>query len=189
MATCSNNHAVPPGQAFCGVCGAPAATPAAAAGGPVPITHPTSWIIAGGAAAAIGSFLPWGTATAPFIGTVSRSGMDGGDGVFTLVLGAALLLLGMASRQAATSGTSNKRTAIIVVALILGVLVAFEASDISDRLREAEDASDLIVTSIGSGIWLLGAGVVACLIGAFVLPSSSRSTPARSMVDGSGWGA
>ena len=39
----------------------------------------------GGLLIVLGSFLPWLTATAPFVGTISRNGMEGGDGIITLI--------------------------------------------------------------------------------------------------------
>jgi integrase len=47
----------------------------------------------GGALAVVGSFLPWITATAAFLGTITRSGLDGrGDGMVTLVGGLVAVL-------------------------------------------------------------------------------------------------
>lgn len=50
--------------------------------------------IASGAVMAVGSMLPWITATAPLVGTVNVSGTDG-DGVITLTLGVVIALVGV----------------------------------------------------------------------------------------------
>src|SRR5687767_2421273 len=53
-------------------------------------------ILAAGLLMVLGAFLPWVSATAAFIGTISRSGLDqGGDGVLTLILGGLTALLGV----------------------------------------------------------------------------------------------
>src|SRR5205823_1570587 len=52
-------------------------------------------VLLGALGLAVGSFLPWLTATAPFVGTISRSGLDGGgDGILTLIAGIVVGLLG-----------------------------------------------------------------------------------------------
>lgn len=47
----------------------------------------------------VGSLLPWITVTAPLVGTVSRSGLDGGgDGTILVILGVVLAILGETAR-------------------------------------------------------------------------------------------
>ncbi len=54
-------------------------------------------ILVAGVLAVVGSFLPWITATAAFVGTISRNGIDGGgDWVITIVLGLVIALMGVA---------------------------------------------------------------------------------------------
>src|SRR5262245_20666262 len=50
-------------------------------------------VIAAAAAIAIGSFLPWATVSAPLVGTISKSGVQGGDGIVSLVGAGVLALL------------------------------------------------------------------------------------------------
>lgn len=71
-----------------------AATPREGARPPLPIT--TILVIGGGAFLVIGEFLPWLTATAAFVGSVPRSGLDYGDSVGTLALGRITVLIGVA---------------------------------------------------------------------------------------------
>jgi hypothetical protein len=67
---------------------------------------PWAWAtLAGGIGLIVGSFLPWVTATAVLIGTVSVSGMSG-DGIFTLATGGVVALVGALAltRGVRTSG-------------------------------------------------------------------------------------
>jgi hypothetical protein len=51
--------------------------------------------VLGGLLIVLGSFPPWLSFTAPFGGTVTRNGMEGGDGIITLILGVVTILIGV----------------------------------------------------------------------------------------------
>lgn len=142
-------------------------------------------MIAGAAAVAVGSFLPWLKATAPFVGTITTSGVDnGGDGVVTLGLAVAIAALALRSRAGA--GRWAKIAGGVVLAALV-VLVAYEVRDISSRFAAAEAESDLVTTSYGSGLFLMGAGILAAGVGWLqMLGTSRRPIPAShpSGVDG-----
>jgi DNA-directed RNA polymerase subunit RPC12/RpoP len=51
-------------------------------------------VLAGGASATVASFIPWISIRSGF-GSVSAQWLEGGDGIITLILGIAMVLLGM----------------------------------------------------------------------------------------------
>jgi hypothetical protein len=122
-----------------------------------------AWLlIAGGLALVIGAFLPWVTISAPFIGTLSKSGIDGGDGWITLALGATLAVFGF--RVLKDQGTLPF-AAGLVVAGIAGAMTLFEMTDVSNRISDVRDAADGMTSAhIGVGLWLSAAGVVAAVV-------------------------
>lgn len=128
-------------------------------------------ILIGGALACLGSLLPWITATAAFVGTISRNGFDGGgDGIFTAGLGLVIALMGIAIL--ARSG--NARTARIGTAICAAVLLWVAVMDINavnDRL-ESLDAGAF--GSVGMGLIVIVFGGVVAIIGSGI-PASRRA--------------
>jgi hypothetical protein len=126
----------------------------------------------GGLLMIFGSFLPWLTVTAPLIGTISRSGLDGGgDGVITLALGIVTVLIGMARLMAATMPTLLYRASIIT-GLVAGATAIYANSQVQDRIAQAKDAAGefagLLVANTGAGLWTLGIGAALAIIGGMV---------------------
>ena len=120
-------------------------------------------MIGGAVAVAVGCFLPWIKATAPFVGTLTKSGVDnGGDGVIALALAAGLAAIALRSRDRAAPWA--KAGAAVLIALLVA-LVMYEVGDISSRFADIEAESDLVTTSYGSGLILIGAGILAAGIG------------------------
>ena len=72
----------------------------------------------GGAAIVAGSFLPWITVSAPFVGSLSKNGMEGGDGVITLAIGIAIVALSL------TGMLGGKVSAASGVIMLLASLAA-----------------------------------------------------------------
>jgi hypothetical protein len=99
--------------------------------------------------------------TAPLIGTITKSGMEGGDGTIFLVLAGAVALLAAKLWRGPLSHAMATRVRMVVLTIALMGLTAFEVSDISSRFADATQSSDLIVTSYGAGIWLVGLGTAA----------------------------
>ncbi len=134
-----------------------------------PIVWSGAVILIGGALAALGSFLPWITATAAFVGTINRNGLDGGgDGLITIALGIVIILLGVA--LLARSG--NPRTARIgaaICGLALGWVAVADINSINERIRSLN--STLAAASVGMGIIVIAFAAVLVLVGAF-LPSA-----------------
>ena len=104
-------------------------------------------IILGGAGLAIGSFLAWGEVLG-----ISASGMDGGDGWFTLIAGIVLIVVGYMGY----SGGKALPVWLGWAALLVGAGVA---------LINYFDISGIEGLSVGIGMWIMLAGSVIALIG------------------------
>lgn len=135
------------------------------------MTHRTAALVAlvGGAMMAVGSLLPWMTARSGF-GTIEVSGLDG-DGIITLVAGAVVALVAFVSLDRPT-GMPGK---LVIQALgAIGFLVAvMDGMAANDRI--AEMTSEVVVASIGAGLYVVGLGGVAAVLGGATM---QRSVPA-----------
>lgn len=112
-----------------------------------------------------GSFLPWVTVNS--IISIGRSGIDGGgDGVFTLVIGAVLLLLAIARINSVGLGLLARSVALVggLAAIAIGV---YDGANLANRLTEL--SSNFVSGSVGAGIFVVviggGVALVAALIG------------------------
>jgi len=116
-------------------------------------------VATGALLAAIGAFLPWATASTFGI-TLNRSGIDGGDGWFTVV-GAALALL-VAVRFNSGGKVVAARVLGFLAAGVIAVVSGVDMSDIDSKLAGVND-SGLAVAQLGAGIYLtfVGAAIVA----------------------------
>lgn len=155
---------------------AAAATPASA--GP-PLNRPAAWTTLGaGIAIIVGSFLPWGSITAPIVGTITVSGTDGSDGWVTAAVGALVGIYGFASLR------QRMPLAIGVMVALAGLSAAgiavWKILDLRDRIADmraemaataerdqlgiASAFADAVHARIGAGLWLLvAAGAAACV--------------------------
>jgi hypothetical protein len=119
-----------------------------------------------------GSFLPWVKASIGLL-SVEKNGIDG-DGVFTLVLGAAAVLLFGLVRNSAGR-------VLTLVAALLAAAVAFY--DVIDVQQAADDlasrsSSFTINASVGIGLWLAAMGSVVLLAGVILAFRDSLTKPA-----------
>lgn len=118
-------------------------------------------VIAGSLIAAAGSFLPWMTATAPLVGTISKNGLEGGDG---------LIALGLAAVAAGLT-LSPARFRELMMALcgtaILGLFV-FNWVDIEERVESLADTEG-VLASVGLGLYALVAGGIGVVAGAVMM--------------------
>lgn len=130
--------------------------------------------IAGAGAIALGCFLPWAKLTAPFVGSVTKSGMEGSDGIIFLALASAVALIGAKVYRSALESPARYRLGMAALSLALIGLTAFEALDLSDRFAAASRESDLIITSYGAGIWLVGLGSLATVVAWLRIPWADR---------------
>jgi hypothetical protein len=118
------------------------------------------WVIAAGAAVAVGSLMPWVSVTTGF-GSVSVSGTEG-DGVFTL--GAGIV--------AAVLGALRKRLAVLIVLAIAAAVAAYHVVNVSQRAQEV--TTDFARASVGWGLWLVLAGSISGLVLAW---TGGRTSP------------
>ncbi len=125
-------------------------------------------VILGGALIAIGSFLPWIVLSAPLVGTLTKSGMEGGDGIWTLILGTVTVVIGVV-KLTASRMPSLLQSSPIVTGAISAVIAGVNLADISNRVDAARAASPLVAGSIGAGIWSILVGAALAIVGGFVL--------------------
>lgn len=123
----------------------------------------------GGLALIVGSFLPWITATAPLVGSISKSGMDdGGDGTITLVLGIAVAALCLVRLLGAN--TSMASAVLILLAGIGAAFIGFiDLADIQERVSSATEISSSISASAGAGLWAVIIGAIVSALGGLLL--------------------
>jgi uncharacterized oligopeptide transporter (OPT) family protein len=163
--------------------GAPA-PPFAPPAGPWPATtqpvttrpRPYFWLVIGGAVAAIvAAFLPWITATAAFVGSVHRNGLDG-DGQITLVLGVAAVVLAVVALR----GNPAPLAALVIVAglgALIAVIGVIDYVDAKNRIGDlTAEERRLIAISIGAGLYLTIAAGIAVVVGA-VFGAVSQDRP------------
>lgn len=130
------------------------------------------WLVVGGGLIALGSFLPWITATTVF-GTISRNGVsDGGDGVFTMVLG---VVIGVLGGMLASGGRTTTATRVILwLAVIAFALIwVVDFTDVRDRIGLVD--SEFAAGGIGMGFWVMAIGGVVTIVGLLNLPASGGS--------------
>lgn len=141
---------------------------------PRPATASGILALVGAGALAVGSFLPWATITAPFVGTVSRSGMEGGDGWMSVIVAVVAGLVGL---RLLSSPPAGAQRVLLALGGVAGLgLALFEFNDISRRFADAKaamdsegsffgtDPSEMIATSFGPGLYLLALGAVLLFV-------------------------
>ena len=102
----------------------------------------------------LGSFLPWVTVTAPFIGRISKNGIEG-DGVITAVIaGLCLLQLILGSARGPKIPGATRWFGIALTGLCI-----YEIVDVYQRGSELE----IGVVQVGVGLWLTAAGAALVL--------------------------
>jgi hypothetical protein len=127
--------------------------------------------IIGGGLVAVGAFLPWITTTSAIRG--NRTGIDLGEGLIAVGLGAVIAVTGL--REVVAAGSRFSRWAAAGLAALAIGLGAFEAGAVSDRIKTLDD-SIRHGASIGGGIYLVIAGGVVALVGGSLL-SKARPRP------------
>jgi hypothetical protein len=113
----------------------------------------------GGALYAVGSALPWISVSAPFVGTITRSGLDGGgDGIISLAIGVAIALIGIAA--AAGSKAAGSKVAIALLTLVALGFAGWEITNINSRIDDLDSSiRDLAVVGIGLWMMVVGSGI------------------------------
>jgi hypothetical protein len=167
--------AVAPDGAFCAKCGRPVgdrAAPGPTGTATTSLPLPPIAVVICGAAIVVGSFLPWITATIPLAGSIARSGIEGGDGFATVILGASAIVAGATSLS---RGASVRKSAILVGALAV-VLAAFEYANtivhVQDFGRQYPEFANLV--SPGVGLAAIAIGAVGVLLAGLMSPKTVR---------------
>jgi hypothetical protein len=126
-------------------------------------------VIVAAAAIAIGSFLPWATLSAPFVGTISKSGVQGGDGILSLVGAGVLALLAFIA-----IGSRGKRRfltlLIVLVSAGVAALGGYEFADLANRFHAVKNDPAIggsVLPMYGTGLYVLTAGAALALIAGF----------------------
>jgi hypothetical protein len=142
-----------------------------------PVVPAATLIGLGGLLLILGSFLPWLTFTVAFTGTISHSGMEGGAGIVTLVLGVVTLLIGVTTLTG-TQMPSFLQGSPIVTGSIAFVVAWIDYGQVQRRITSAKAASELVSGSAGAGLWTLFVGAAVTIAGGALIskwkPSANR---------------
>lgn len=144
-------------------------SPRPQAASPAPLNTPAWGVVVGGALVAIGSFLPWISATIPLAGSINRSGIEGGDGLITVILGVLVLLVGISALR---NERPSRIPTILLTFISLGIVV-FEYANITGRIELINLESGLTagLINVGIGVWVMGVGAVAAFLSSLALKS------------------
>ena len=179
------------GARFCPSCGldfsaattgAPATAPQPGFVTPVPagrtvgaMNGPALGMLAGGIVVIVGSFMPWLTATAAFVGTISRSGIDGGgDGIFTAIAGGLLALGGVARAMRSGSPRTARVLGVLssVVAALIGVM---DIGNVNSKVADLTSSSTAVIATVGTGLYVVILGAAIGLLFSFLTSASERT--------------
>ena len=123
---------------------------------------PRNLLFIGSIGLILGTLLPWASITAPLVGTLTLSGLDG-DGMFSGGIGL-LLLLGAIFTKPKTDKRYSIASAIL--ALIALLIVAPKLLDIGSI---GNDVPGAIVT-IGSGLYISILAAILAIVGGWQKP-------------------
>jgi hypothetical protein len=103
--------------------------------------------LGGAALVALGSILTWARVSPGFI-DFSRSGLDGDE---VLTLPGALVFGGLAASSLVTSWSTGRMVGALVVAVLVGLVAAFNIADLSSRSRTSTPQSSTSTCRSASG--------------------------------------
>jgi Double zinc ribbon len=131
-------------------------------------------LVAAAALVVVGSFSPWIKATAVLVGTVTRSGMDGGDGWIAILLAVPLAICGI--RKLTTNHVPIPGGVTLLFSVILGGLTTYEISDSSRRAHNANQAlQGAGHAAVGAGLWMLAISTALGVLGSIIALSAATS--------------
>jgi hypothetical protein len=156
---------VPPKQRY--MAHAPSTTPRAEA-----TSDAWFWVAIGAAVAAIvGAFLPWISASAPFVGTITRSGIDGGgDGTITAAIGVGIAAIALTFRH--KIGQAGAWIGLLLCSAIILFVSVRDFSDVNNRIKDID--SQYVTASVGAGLYLTIAAGIAGVVAALMRRSQRQ---------------
>lgn len=119
-------------------------------------------ILAGIGAMVVGLFSPWVSAIAPFVGQISRSGLDTSDGK---MIGVAVIVLAVLALVEMGAPSVAIRAIMIVVAVGIGVVMFADYHQLVGLVADINSGA-YTSASVGYGTYLMGGGVVLVAGGA-----------------------
>ena len=181
-----------PGARFCASCGldlaaaasgAPVMAPQPGVAAPLPVARPAGGtngpalgMIAGGIIVIVGSFLPWLTATAAFVGTINRNGIDGGgDGIFTAIAGG-LLALGGVARAMRSGSPRMARILGVISSAVAGIIAVVDIGNVNSKVADLTSNSSAVIATVGTGLYAVIVGAVVGLLFSFLASASERAS-------------
>lgn len=130
--------------------------------------------IVGAVLIGIGSVLPWAKVESQF-GDLSVAGTEG-DGVITLIAAVVLAIGGF--MRIKSPGSTFAKVLIVLSALVAGVTAAYDMSSISDI-----GGNEFATASVGIGLYVVLAGAVVGMLGAFGKPAADVAVPPQPVAD------
>ena len=151
----------------------------------VPLSAPNdttpagAWLtIAGGILLTVGTLLPWGTATAPLVGSISRNAFQLGndnsltfDGPVLLFLGIITVVIGI-TRLTGTAMPRFLQRSSIVTGIVAALVIADDYSGLHDWAKQLNSSRVTTIAAIGYGFWICSAAALLCIVGGLVLRKS-----------------
>jgi hypothetical protein len=162
-----------------------ASTPAPTARS-MPAAQVAAWITLGaGVAIVLASFMPWGSITAPIVGTRTVSGTEGSDGWITAGVGVFIAVFAGLRLRRQLSGTAGAAVGALAALGGLGVagVAVWKIVDLQSKIAElkaemtresdefgiAAAMADAVQAQPGVGLYLLiAAGVVTAVTATYV---------------------
>lgn len=117
-------------------------------------------IIGGIGAMASALLMPWLTLTAPFVGQITRVGIQTRDG---RIFAVALVVLALLARSEARMPKATTRTALLVGFVVLGAALVIEYQDLTRLV--ADFNADFAQAELGFGLYAMGIGVATGVTG------------------------
>jgi hypothetical protein len=114
----------------------------------------------------VGTFLPWLSASAAFVGTISRDLISSGDGQFLAGVAAVGGLIGLwlLLRGPSVSGG----ILVLLLAVVAGFILVIDYQDVSQRVANLTAGTSSMIADVGPGPYLSGLGLLVWVIGGLV---------------------
>jgi hypothetical protein len=138
---------------------------------------PYFWVVMAGVIAVIvGAFLPWVTASAALVGTITRVGTDG-DGKVTLAMALAAGIVALVAMRQRTTPQVWALAVVGVLAIIVAGIGIYDWNDIRQAVGDlTPDQQRVITASVGSGVYVTVAGAATMFVGC-ALGNADRARP------------